>query len=360
MLTLVYCCIQLHLAVLAGPHPPKWRDLLQRPVIVVLNKINEAGFEYLRERCNMQFVDADKASPAEIAAALKQADAIIVRAFKVTAAILDQAPRLVIVSKHGAGFETIDIEAASEHHILVSNTGAANAGSVAEYAVTLMLATLRKIPRMHQMVLDGRFKERISLVFGDLWGRTIGLIGYGNIGRIVARITAGGFSCRVIAYDPFIDAATMKADGVEKVEKLADLLAQADAVSIHTPLNAGTRGLIGAAELRLMKPSAVLVNTSRGAIIDQTALTAALKEGIIYGAGIDVFDPEPPTADHPLFADIENVVLSPHLGGATLASRRQTALEAAESALSALSGTRPKFLLNPDEWERRRTVVALG
>lgn len=327
---------------------------MKRSVVVVLNKINEAGFDYLQHRCDLRFVDADKRPAADVDAALKEADAIIVRAFKVTADVMDRAPRLAIVSKHGAGFETIDIKAATERGIVVTNTGAANAASVAEYAVTLMLATLRKIPSVNRMVLEGRFKERISLVFGDLRHRTVGLIGYGNIGRIVAEITRQGFGCTVIAFDPFVSAESMEKDGVRKVEKLAELLSASDAISIHTPLTSGTRGLIGAEELRLMKPTAILVNTSRGAIIDQPALAEALKAGAIYGAGIDVFDPEPPPADHPLFAGIENLVLSPHLGGATIASRQQTAVDAAEAALQVLEGTRPRFLLNPDVWERRR------
>lgn len=323
---------------------------MSRPIVAVVNPINPAGIARLQESCETRSIDGSRATPQELLAVLHDADGVIVRGVQVTAALMDQCPRLRIVAKHGAGLDNIDIPAATARGIVVTNTGGANAPAVAETAVTLMLATLRRVPHVHNLVLTGEYRQRWSLLFGDLWERTVGLVGFGNIGGTVARICGRGFNARVLAYDPFADPARMKEAGVEHAPDLEAMLGAADIVSIHTPLTDGTYHLIGERQLRAMKKTAILVNTSRGEVVDNAALAAALADGTIAGAGIDVFEPEPPPADHPLL-HAPNVVLSPHVGGATEASRRRAALEAAEAILATLGSVPPKHMANPEVWD---------
>lgn len=327
---------------------------MSRPIVVIVNPINEAGIARLRESCDTRQVDGARMNQQDLEEALCDADGVIVRAARITADLMDRCPRLKVVAKHGAGLDNIDVAAATQRGIIVTNTGGTNAPAVAEAAVTLMLATLRRVPYVHNIVLEGRFNERWSLLFGDLWERTVGLVGFGNIGRTAARM-CGGFNTRILAYDPFVPEAAMRDAGVEPAPDLHAMLSQADIVSVHTPLTPETRHLIGARELAAMKRSAILVNTSRGEIVDENALADALRNGTIAGAGIDVFEQEPPAPDNPLF-QCPNIVLSPHVGGATEASRRRAALEAADAVLSTFASIQPKYVANPAAWDVRRSL----
>jgi len=210
----------------------------------------------------------------------------------------------------------------------------------------LMLATQRRIVFIDRMIRDGGYqqREKVGTRLGDLWETTVGLVGLGNIGRHVAEMVSG-FRARVIALDPGVSSEAMAAIGVEKIDDLLTLLSRSDSVSLHVPLTPGTRHLIGAAELKAMKPNAVLINTSRGGIIDEAALIAALDAGEIVGAGLDVLEHEPPSADEPLFAH-DKVILSPHIGGGSEVALQKTALAAAEAVLAVLAGKRPAYLLN--------------
>ena len=331
---------------------------MSRPIVLVSSPINEAGLQLLRPHCDVLEVHHGVASAAEVARALAESDAVITRSLTVTGELMRASPRLQIIAKHGAGVDTIDVAAASALGIFVSNTGDANALGVAEHAVALMLATLRRVPEIHGIVAaGGGFAERERTVFGDLYEATVGLVGFGNIGRYTGRMCRGGFNARVIAYDPMVSEAEMRAEGVEKAPTLEALLDQASIISLHLPLMPATHHLIGAKQFAAMKPDAIIVNTSRGAVIDEAALHAALAKGEIAGAGIDVFEQEPPAADNPLFK-LKNVVLSPHIGGATLAARRRTATRAAQAVLAVLDGRRPEFLLNPEIARRARAQLA--
>ncbi|MEQ9814044.1 MAG: NAD(P)-dependent oxidoreductase [Azospirillaceae bacterium] len=325
------------------------------PVVVVADPINEAGVEKLRQTCIVHDCGRTGESAAEVIIR-EAAEGVIVRALQVTAALMDAAPSLRIVAKHGAGVDNIDIAAASERGVVVANTGGTNAPAVAEAAVALMLATLRHVPEVHGFVVNGEFDRRWSLLFDDLWERTVGLVGCGNIGRTVARICRGGFGCTVLGYDPNMDAAALEQAGIEKVEDLHDMLGRADIVSVHTPLLPATHHLIDRRALEAMQRHAIIVNTSRGEVIDTAALAAALHEGIIAGAGIDVFEHEPMRADDPLLG-APNAVLSPHVAGATRASRRRSAIGAAEAVLAVLADRKPDFVVNPEAWERRRGIA---
>lgn len=322
--------------------------MTDRPFVLVADPIHEAGLTRLTEGfdvCSPPFSDA------ELAAALPKAEAIVVRVFAMDAETMDGAPNLKLIAKHGSGIDNIDLSAATERGILVTNTsGGANASAVAEGAVALMLGVLRRIIPVDRLVREGRFNERWTMELGDLGGKTVGLIGFGQIARNLGRICGAGFKARVIAYDPHVDAETMRAAGAEKVESLAQAMA-ADVVSVHVPLSPATRHVVGAVEIAAMKPSGILINTSRGSTVDEAALVAALREGRIAGAGIDVFEVEPPRADNPLFA-MENVVVSPHIAGVTTSSLTGTALAVADIIEQVFDGQRPATLLNPEAWKQ--------
>jgi D-3-phosphoglycerate dehydrogenase len=201
-----------------------------------------------------------------------EADAVIVRNIAVDRAVLAAAPRLKVIAKHGAGVDNIDVAAATARGIVVANIPGGNADAVAEATVALMLATLRRVPEVHRLVVNGGYAARFTMQFGQLFGRTLGLVGIGNIGARVARICAAGFKMHILAYDPGLSAVTIAERGAEKVDHLASLLADADVVSLHLPLNERRRHLIGAAEITEMKRTAILVNAARGPLVGERAL----------------------------------------------------------------------------------------
>jgi len=322
-----------------------------RPRVFIPDPIHEDGVRRLGERF---VVDMPAAKDAETRRhGFAEADAAIVRNIAVDRPVLDTARRLKVIAKHGAGVDNIDIAAATARGIVVANVPGGNADAVAEGTVALMLATLRRVPEVHRLVTGGGYAARFTLQFGQLFGRTLGLVGIGNIGARVARICAGGFRMRVLAYDPGLPAAAVAERGAEKVDDLPTLLAAADVISLHLPLGETTRHLIGSAELARMKPTAILVNAARGPLVDEAALAQALRDGQIAGAGLDVLEIEPPSPDNPLLK-LPNVVLSPHTAGNTVEAARQLALASADIVIAVLSGQKPEGLLNPEVWEQRR------
>jgi D-3-phosphoglycerate dehydrogenase len=250
-----------------------------------------------------------------LAAAVRDADLLLMCYTPVTARVIAAATRLRGIVKYGVGIDAIDIPAAIERRIPVVNVPEYAEETVAEGAFALMIAwTRRLIPVAREIDAKGWAWPTPQWLGLDLAGRTLGLIGAGKIGRSMARM-ASGFRMRVIGYDPYVDAATMRTADIEKIHDLGGLLASSDIVSIHAVLNAETRHLVGTREFARMKPSALLVNVSRGAIVDEAALVEALREKRIAGAALDVFSQEPLDADHPMAAlfEMDNVVLFPHL-----------------------------------------------
>ena len=325
-----------------------------RPVVVVTDPIHEDGIANLEASCEVIRFDRTPDQAAR-EAALARADALVIRSYPVNAALVAGAPRLRAVGKHGAGVDNVEIPALTEAGIPLANTpGGSNATAVSEGAVALMLAVLRRIPEIHEAVRHNDFDVRFKFRAGDLWQRTVGIIGIGNIGTHVARICGAGFNMRVIAFDPYLTAEQIAARGAEKVETLKELLQTSDVVSVHTPLTKETHWSIGPEQFAQMKPTAILVNTSRGPTVDPKALYEALASNRIRGAGIDVFDPEPPVPGTPLL-DLPNVVLSPHNAGLTEESTRQMAIMTGNVAMQILAGTKPETILNDEVWERRRT-----
>lgn len=272
---------------------------------------------------------------------------IVIRTTELPEALIARMPKLKAIVKHGAGVDNIPIPFATSRGVMVANTpGGNNSTAVAEGAVTLMLSVLRRVREMDAVVREDRWNERWKTRLSDLTGANVGLIGFGRIARCTATICGAGFGAEIAAYDPMLSDEDIRAAGATPMG-LDALLGWADAISIHVPLTETTRNLIGARELGLMRPGAVIVNTSRGGIIDEAALAEALRANRIGGAGIDVFEHEPPPADHPLFA-LPNVVLSPHVAGVTEASMKGMALACAEVIDTVLAGKRPATLLNPE------------
>ena len=325
-----------------------------RPTVVVTNPVHIAVIERLEQAGCEVFRFDQNPDPAAQNAAFARADGILLRSFPFTAEVIARCTRLRAVGKHGAGVDNCDIPAMNARHIPLANTpGGSNATAVSEGALSLMLSVLRSVPALDQAVRTGNFEVRFSARLGDLWEHTVGIVGLGRIGTHVARICGPGFNMRVIAYDPFLSEAEMRTRGAEKIDSLERLLELSDVVTIHTPLTPETKHFIGAAQFKRMKPSAILINTSRGPTVDPKALYDALSSGTIRGAGIDVFDPEPLAAGDPLLA-LSNVVFSPHSAGLTEESTRQMSVQTAEVVLEMLAGTRPVSLLNPEIWETRR------
>lgn len=257
----------------------------------------------------------DGVAEDRLVAAVGDADLLLTCYTPVTARVIAAAPKLKAIVKYGVGIDAIDIAAAMERGIPVVNVPEYAEETVAEGAFALMIALAKKLmPVGREMDAKGWAWPTPRWLGIDLAGRTLGLIGTGKIGRSMARM-ASGFRMRVIGFDPNVSAEAMRAGGIEKVDSLEALLRQSDAVSIHAVLNAGTRHLIGGAQLAAMKRSAFLINVSRGAIIDEAALVAALRDKVIAGAALDVFSQEPLDAGHPMaeLFEMDNVVLFPHL-----------------------------------------------
>ncbi|MBN8930080.1 MAG: 3-phosphoglycerate dehydrogenase [Rhodospirillales bacterium 69-11] len=265
------------------------------------------------------------------------------------APLFARCPNLLILSTNGAGFDTVNLADATAAGVAVVNQAGGNREGVAEHVMAMLLTLSKRIAASHNAMRSGQAYQRQDFMGDDVLGRTIGIVGLGHVGSRVAELCRGLFRMRVLAYDPYLSAETIAERGAEKVASLEDLLRQADYVSINCPHDASTRGMIGAAQYALMQPHAYFITTARGGIHDEAALHAALVAGKIAGAGLDVWEDEPPPADHPLL-HLPNVVVSPHTAGVTRQSRQNIAKIAAEQLLGMLDGKRPPRLLNPDVW----------
>jgi D-3-phosphoglycerate dehydrogenase len=271
----------------------------------------------------------------------RDADAVINQHCPVTARVLDGWPRCRAIAHFGKGVDNIDVAAATARGIWVSNVRDANWDEVSNHVLALLLAWNRALPAFDRDVRAGGWSYRLAIPRRRLAGQTLGLVGFGDIARVLA-VKARGLGLAVLA----CARRPAAAEGVEFVA-LPALLRRSDFVSIHVPLTPATAKLIGAAELALMKPSAFLINTSRGGVIDQAALVAALRERRIAGAGLDVLDPEPPPPGDPILA-LDNVILTPHVAWYSEESRERVTTEAAREVVRVLRGETPRAAVNPD------------
>jgi glyoxylate reductase len=264
---------------------------------------------------------------------------------RIDAEVLDQAPALKVIANYGVGFEHIDVEAATRRGIPVTNTPGVLTDSTADLTLALILATARRVVEGDRRVREGKFQYWAPLLFlgTDVSGKTLGLIGLGRIGQAVAR-RAAGFDMKLIYYSRTRLQPSREQELQVSYAPLETLLREADFVSLHVPLTPQTRHLISSRELQLMKPSAYLINTARGPVLDEAALVEALRREEIRGAGLDVYEREP--ALTPGLADLENVVLLPHVGSATIETRTKMAQMAADNLLAGLRGDQPPNCLN--------------
>jgi D-3-phosphoglycerate dehydrogenase len=321
--------------------------------------------EILAQRPDVQLDKLENETPdAEAEPVLSQAHVyqigasrqVIAPRLQVHAELLARTPNLIAASSNGAGYDTIDVDACTAQGIAVVNQSGGNKEGVAEHALAMMLTLSKRIIETDRRMRSGDGIPRNGFVGRELLNRTVGVLGIGNVGSRLAELCNGLFKMRVLAYDPYLTAAQIKARGAQKVE-LDELLAQADYVSVHCPLTRESRKMMGAAQFARMRPDAYFITTARGFIHDETALAEALANKRIAGAGLDVWEEEPPPHDHPLMK-FDNVLVSPHTAGATVESRENMSRFAAEQVLEILDGKRPPRLINPEVWPAYRERFA--
>ncbi|GAB3081793.1 hydroxyacid dehydrogenase [Bordetella muralis] len=295
------------------------------------------------------------ASMQDVANAIRDCDAVITRNAGLNTLAIESAPKLRIIGSHGAGTNAIDLGSAERLGIPVVNTPGANARSVAELALSMMLALVKRTVALDQAVRNGNWDARYEPGLYELSGMSLGIVGFGQIGRLLARMAAGGFGMTVRVYSPSVAPREIIADGFEVVDSLADVVSQVDILSLHRPSRAGTAPLLTDALLASMKPGALVINTARGDLIDEEALKRHLKSGQIGGAGLDVFSQEPPPDDSPLL-HMSQVVLAPHAGGSTEQALARTARAVASQVIEVLQDQCPAHLVIPSVWGRRRGI----
>lgn len=321
--------------------------------VLCIQAIHPEGMKILQSRPDIELIVPESVERSVWAKHLADAEAIVVRLQTIDRAIIAAAPRLGVISRHGVGVDTIDIDAATEHGVLVATVGLANAPSVAEHTLMMIFALAKRAQDFDRAVRTGDYMRKMQLEVIDVAGKTILVVGLGRIGsRVVALCNAVGLRC--IGIDPAIAPAAIRAIGAEPVGDLKHALPRADFVTVHCPLQPNTRNLIGAAELALMKPSAYLINCARGGIVDEAALLDALNAGRLKGAGLDVQVTEPPKADDPLLA-CDKILLSPHSAATSLEGVIRMSTTVAQNVLDHFDGKLPhSHVFNPQALPKAR------
>lgn len=323
--------------------------MAHKPLVAVTRPIPEAGLKLLHERCEVRQWENDLPPSAEELDNLLDGvvGAITLLTEKIDGPLLDRHPELRVISNYAVGYDNVDVDAATQRGIALCNTPDVLTDSTAELAFALLMAAGRRVVEAADYVRDDKWKTWGPLLLRgqDIVGATLGIIGFGRIGREVARM-ATGFQMKILAYDR--SPETKDTDGIDVTfVGLDELLAQSDFVSVHVALAPETHHLIGQREFGIMKNTAVLINAARGPVVDSDALVDALKNGDIFAAGLDVTDPEPLPADHPLVA-LPNCVVVPHIGSATVKSRDNMATLAARNLLAVLNNETPEHIVNPE------------
>lgn len=319
--------------------------------VLVTKRIYPEGVELLRQRFDVDYEATDEGLSAEDLTRRAHGKLAIVSQLtdRLDAAAISALDGVKVIANVAVGFDNIDIAAATARGILVTNTPGVLTETTADLAFTLLMATARRIVEAHKFVHSGQWKRwTIDLLAGhDIHHRTLGIFGMGRIGQAMAR-RGRGFSMRVLYHDSVRASSELERELALEYADRETLLRESDFVSLHVPLTAETRGLIGRRELETMKPTAILINTARGPVVDEAALAEALREKRIAGAGLDVFEREPQV--HPLLLELDNVVLAPHIASASVATRLRMSTMAAENVIAALAGQRPPNLVNTELW----------
>ena len=312
------------------------------PTFMVTEPIHEAGLQVLRAAGEV--VMASGQDEDALIAGIGAIDGVVLRARgRITRRLLEHAPRLKVVGRHGVGVDNIDLDAATAHGVQIVNTPLATVEGVAEHAVAMMLALSKQLTQSERLIRTGPFAQRYGIEGREMRGRTLGVIGCGRIGRRVAQICRLGFDMPVL-YCDVVAAPELEADLGARRVPLEELLTTAEYITVHVPLLPETTKMIGQAQFALMRPDAVFFNLARGPVVDEAALIEALQEGRIAGAGIDVFEQEPTPPDNPLLA-MENVVVTPHVASSTAEALRNMSL-VAEDVVAVVQGRRPRFPVN--------------
>jgi len=320
--------------------------------VLVTDKLAEEGLARLRAEPGIEVVVDTKLAqdPASLRQKLLEADGIVIRSgTQLTAEVLEGQSRLKAIVRAGVGVDNIDVTAATRRGIVVMNTPGGNTISTAEHTMALLLALARNVTKANDSLKSGKW-ERTKFTGTQLEGKTLGVIGLGRVGLTVAK-RAQGFGMSVIGFDPFLAAEKALELGIESVVRLDEIWSRCDFLTLHTPMTAETRNLIGAREIAMMKPTVRIINCARGGLIDEAALAEALSSGKVAGAAIDVFEPEPPPADHPLVGH-PLVVVTPHLGASTEEAQVSVAVEAARLLSDFLVRGQVKFAVNMPTLDR--------
>jgi D-3-phosphoglycerate dehydrogenase/microcystin synthetase protein McyI len=331
-----------------------------RKRVLLLNPPQDKSGEAILEQ-EVEIVRISNPDRETLLRAVKGVHGIIPRGTKMTAEVLAQADALEVVATPSAGYDHIDIDACSERAIPVVNNTGLNAVSVAEHTIGLMVGLSKAILLTDQLLRREGWTSRLPYTWEqigfELDGRTIGIVGLGNVGSRLAQRVRAAFNMTVLGYDPYVSREKMQECGATKVDNLDDMLPQVDFLSVHAPHTKETFHIIGAPQLAKMKPTAYLINCARGPLVDEQALIEALRNKVITGAALDVFEPEPALDNNPLY-HMPNVILTPHLAGVTKEAAKRMAMGAAEQTLQVLHGEKPPRMVNPEVWdqfmERRR------
>jgi D-3-phosphoglycerate dehydrogenase len=315
-----------------------------RRKVLLSQPIHEAGMRILGEK--FEVCVSPDISPPTLTSQIQDCHGLLVRSARIPASVIEAAPLLKVIAVHGVGVDRIDVVAATRHGIVVANTPEANALSVAEHVLALMCALAKRLVEYGEATRRGEFEIRNTYRAVDLNGKVLGVIGMGRIGSLVCKKAKAGFDMQLLAYDPFVSPEIIEGAGGRPVESLPELLGKSDVVTLHVPLTPETQGLMGAPQLKAMKPAAFLINTSRGAVIDERALFESLREGRLAGAGLDVFDQEPPDSKNPLF-NLPNVVVTPHSASLSAECVVRLATQSAQAVVDTLEGRRPAAVVNP-------------
>jgi len=315
--------------------------------VLILQPIHQAGVDILKEKVEIKI-----ASDTRIEKVIEEGrdvHGIIVRTSPLPGSVIRKIPKLEVIGRHGVGVDNIDVKEATRRGIPVVNTPFANTISVVEHTVCLILALAKKLLISDRAVREGGFKIRDGWEAQDLAGKTVGIVGYGKIGKLLAEKCHRCLDMEVIVYDPYIK---LQEEQIKQVDKLADLLEQSDFVSLHVSLNSQNKNLIGKEQFNKMKSSSFLINVARGEIVDETALVEALETKNIAGVALDVFSQEPPESDNPLLQK-DNVILTPHMAALTRECVIRMATVVVQEVLKVLGGEKPSFIVNPQVYDTR-------
>ena len=304
--------------------------------ILIIQPFHDDGVALLKARDDITYEVIDGGSVEEMQAKIVDADGVTIRTALLPGKVLECAERLKVVSRHGVGFDNVDLDMLNERGIPMALTADANASSVAEHVLFMMLHLAKRGFRYDQATRAGEWAIRNSFETADIGGRHVLIIGFGRIGREVARLCQA-FRMQISVYDPYVAADIIQAAGCRPVDDFRTVLGETDVLTVHMPLTEDTRNLIGPSELSALPDHAFVINCARGGIVDETALGSALTSGGIAGAGLDVFEQEPPAKDNPLL-ELNNVIFSPHSAGLTLECAKRMAISTARNVLAGIDG----------------------